>query len=106
MWRCRSIFSTGCRTVCLLSRRRWFEPVSIAFHAINLTPISLNDSVVVIGAGMVGLFVVQALRAAGCGTIIAVDIEQNKLDMALKLGADHGLLAGQVDVPEAVRWAD
>jgi L-iditol 2-dehydrogenase len=79
------------------------EPVSIAFHAVNLTPISLNDSVVVIGAGMVGLFVVQALRAAGCGTIIAVDIEQSKLDTALKLGADHGLLAGAVDVPEAVR---
>ena len=79
------------------------EPVSIAFHAINLTPISLNDSVVVIGAGMVGLFVVQALRAAGCGKIIAVDLEQNKLDLALKLGADHALLAGQVDVPEEVR---
>ncbi|MEE4164737.1 MAG: galactitol-1-phosphate 5-dehydrogenase [Desulfocapsaceae bacterium] len=79
------------------------EPVSIAFHAINLTPISLNDSAVVIGAGMVGLFVVQALRAAGCGTIIAVDLEQGKLDMAQKLGADHGLLAGQIDVPEAVR---
>jgi L-iditol 2-dehydrogenase len=79
------------------------EPVSIAFHAINLTPISLNDSVVVIGAGMVGLFVVQALRAAGCGKIIAVDLEQNKLDLALKLGADHVLLAGRVDVPEEVR---
>jgi L-iditol 2-dehydrogenase len=79
------------------------EPVSIAFHAIALTPISLNDSAVVIGAGMVGLFVIQALRAAGCGTIIAVDLEQNKLDMALQLGADHGLLAHEIDVAEAVR---
>lgn len=79
------------------------EPVSIAFHAVNLTPISLNDSAVVIGAGMVGLFVVQALRAAGCGKIIAVDLEQNKLDLALKFGADHVLLAGQLDVPEEVR---
>ena len=79
------------------------EPVSIAFHAISLTPISLNDSAVVIGSGMVGIFVVQALRAAGCGTVIAVDLEQSKLDLALKLGADHGLLAGEVDVPEEVR---
>lgn len=79
------------------------EPVSIAFHAINLTPVSLNDSVVVVGAGMVGLFVVQALRAAGCGVIIAVDLEQNKLDLALKLGADHGLLADRVDVATEVR---
>ena len=78
------------------------EPVSIAFHAVNLTPVSLNDSAVVIGVGMVGLFVVQALRAAGCGTIIAVDLEQNKLDLAKKLGADHGLLADTVDVAQEV----
>ena len=79
------------------------EPVSIAFHAISLTPVSLNDSVVVIGSGMVGLFVIQALRAAGCGTVIAVDLEQSKLDLALKLGADRGLLANQVDVVKEVQ---
>ncbi len=79
------------------------EPVSIAFHAVTLTPVALNDSAVVIGSGMVGIFVIQALRAAGCGTIIAVDLEQNKLDLALELGADHGLLADQVNVAEEVR---
>ncbi len=79
------------------------EPVSIAFHAVTLTPVSLNDSAVVIGAGMVGLFVIQALRAAGCGTIIAVDLEQSKLDLARELGADHGLLANAIDVAEEVR---
>jgi L-iditol 2-dehydrogenase len=79
------------------------EPVSIAFHAVTLTPVSLNDSAVVIGSGMVGLFVIQALRAAGCGTIIAVDLEQSKLDLARVLGANHGLLANAVDVAEEVR---
>jgi len=84
-------------------RAAMVEPVSIAFHSVALTPISLNDSAVVIGAGMIGLLVIQALRTAGCGTIIAVDLEQNKLDLALQLGADHALLAGQVDVAEEVR---
>jgi L-iditol 2-dehydrogenase len=79
------------------------EPVSIAFHAVSLTPVSLNDSVVVIGSGMVGIFVIQALRAAGCGTVIAVDLEQSKLDLALKLGADYGLLADKVDVVREVQ---
>ena len=79
------------------------EPVSIAFHAVGLTPITLNDTAVVIGAGMVGIFVIQALRAAGCGKIIAVDLEKNKLDLALKLGADYVLQAEQVDVAEEVR---
>ena len=78
------------------------EPVSIAFHGVALTPISLNDSALVIGAGMVGIFVIQALRAAGCGNIIAVDIERNKLQMAQKLGADYALQATQVNVAEEV----
>jgi len=79
------------------------EPVSIAFHAVSLTPITLGDCAVVIGSGMVGIFVIQALRAAGCGTIIAVDLEKEKLDLALQLGADFALQAGQDDVAEEVR---
>jgi L-iditol 2-dehydrogenase len=70
------------------------EPVSIAFHAVNRTPLTLNDSVVVYGAGMIGLLVIQALRLAGCGTIIAVDVDEAKLVLAKNLGADHGINAG------------
>jgi len=78
------------------------EPLSVATHAVNRTPKSPTDTAVVVGAGMVGLLVVQALRAAGCGRIIAVDIDQNRLDLACKLGADMGLRADQCDVPGEV----
>jgi L-iditol 2-dehydrogenase len=79
------------------------EPVSIAVHAANCTPVSLGDTAAVVGVGMVGLLVVQALRAAGCGKIIAVDIEPQKLDLALELGAEVGLNANECDVPAEVR---
>ncbi len=79
------------------------EPVSIAFHAVALTPISLGDSAVVIGSGMVGIFVIQALRAAGCGQVIAVDLEQSKVELAVELGADIGLRADKVEVAEEVQ---
>jgi L-iditol 2-dehydrogenase len=79
------------------------EPVSIAVHAVGINPASLGDTAVVVGAGMVGLLVVQALRVAGCGKIIAVDLEQEKLDLAQKLGADIGLKADACDVPQEVR---
>jgi len=79
------------------------EPLSVAFHAVNRTPISLGDTAVVVGTGMVGLLVVQALRAAGCGRIVAVDLQQRRLDLALRLGADEGLRPDAVDVPAAVR---
>ncbi|MBW1696155.1 MAG: galactitol-1-phosphate 5-dehydrogenase [Deltaproteobacteria bacterium] len=78
------------------------EPVAVALHAINLTPISLNDSAVVVGAGMIGTFIIQQLNAAGCGKIIAIDIEQEKLNLALTLGATAGLNPNKCDVPKEV----
>ena len=78
------------------------EPLSVAVHAVGRTPISLNDTAVVVGSGMVGLLVIQALRAAGCGRIIAVDIDQNRLDLACKLGADVGLKSDDCNVTEEV----
>jgi L-iditol 2-dehydrogenase len=83
------------------------EPLSVAVHAVNLTPITLYDTAVVVGAGMVGLLVIQALRVAGCGKIIAVDIEQSKLDLAAQLGAGELLRTDLMDVPaEVLRLTD
>ena len=64
------------------------EPFSIAFHAARRTPLSLNDTAVVVGAGMIGLALVQTLRLAGCGRVIAVDMIPEKLTLAKSLGAD------------------
>jgi L-iditol 2-dehydrogenase len=78
------------------------ESVSIAFHAANRTPIRLGDTAVVVGTGMIGLLVVQTLRLAGCGRIIAVDIDDYKLERACELGADEGLNSRNVDVAAEV----
>jgi len=83
------------------------EPLSIAFHSVNITPISLNDSAVVVGAGMVGLLVIQALRASGCGQIIAVDIDPDRLNLACRLGANRGLLSDSPDIVQQIlRFTD
>ena len=78
------------------------EPVAIAMHAVNRSRVRLDDTAVVVGAGVIGLLAVQVLRAAGCGRILAVDLDQNKLDLACKLGADEGLRSDQVDVAAEV----
>jgi L-iditol 2-dehydrogenase len=44
------------------------EPVSIALHAVGRAPIRLNDTAVVVGAGMIGLMIIQVLRAAGASS--------------------------------------
>ena len=69
------------------------EPVSIALHAVSLLPIRGGETAVVVGAGMIGLLVLQALRAAGCGRVICVDLDASKLEMAKQLGADETFLS-------------
>jgi L-iditol 2-dehydrogenase len=63
------------------------EPAAVALHAVNLTPVSVNDTAVVVGAGMIGLFVIQMLKMSGCTRIVAVDVDAEKLALAGKLGA-------------------
>ena len=69
------------------------EAVSIAVHAAKITEIRPGSSAAVIGAGMIGVLAVQAFRQYGCGKVFAVDLEQNKLDVARRLGADETFLA-------------
>jgi L-iditol 2-dehydrogenase len=79
------------------------EPLSVAVHAVGLSPLTLNDTAVVAGAGMVGLLIVQVLRAAGCGRIVAVDLQKDRLDLALRYGADVALNPKETDVASEVR---
>jgi threonine dehydrogenase-like Zn-dependent dehydrogenase len=74
------------------------EPVAVASHAVELTPVSLSDTAVVVGSGMIGLFLIQVLRTRGCGRIIAVDLEDSKLELARRLGADFGLNPDRQDI--------
>jgi L-iditol 2-dehydrogenase len=76
------------------------EAVSVALHAVSLVKVAPQNNVLVVGAGMIGLLIVQALRAVGCSRIYASDVDQTRLNLAQEFGA-VGLpegpgLAGQV----------
>jgi len=81
------------------------EPVAVAAHAVSLTPVAVGDTAVVVGVGMIGLCLVQVLRAAGCARVFAVDLEAGKLELARKLGADAVLDPQKTDVAKAVAEA-
>ena len=70
------------------------EPVSIAVHARNLTPIEPGDTALVFGAGLIGLMTVQVLKNTAVKQIIAVDIDEGKLKVAREVGAHHVLNSG------------
>ena len=63
------------------------EPTSIAVHAVRRSGIKNGNTAVVVGSGMIGLLVIQALRWAGASRIIAIDRVKERLAMARQLGA-------------------
>jgi L-iditol 2-dehydrogenase len=80
------------------------EPLSVGVHAIRRCGIGVGDFVAVIGAGAVGLMILQVAKASGAEVLIA-DLVESKLALAKKLGADHVIDAGKRDTVEAVREA-
>ena len=78
------------------------EAVSIAVHAVNRGMPAEGETAIVVGAGMIGLLTIQVLKVKGVRSIIAVDVDAGKLELARRMGAAHALDATAVDVPAAV----
>ena len=77
------------------------EPMSVGFHAVSRAQVTDNDVVVVIGCGMVGLgAVVRAVRRGA--TVIAVDLSEEKLDIAKSLGAKFGINSAKDKIADKV----
>jgi S-(hydroxymethyl)glutathione dehydrogenase / alcohol dehydrogenase len=71
--------------------------------AINVADLGYGSSAMVIGCGAVGLSAVQGARLAGATTIIAVDRNRARLDLALQLGATHAIEVPGEDAPATAR---
>ena len=73
------------------------EPMSVGFHAVSRAQVTDSDVVLVIGCGMVGMGAVvrSALRGA---TVIAADIDDEKLQLAREMGASYTLNTKTDDV--------
>ena len=78
------------------------EAVSVAVHAANRTPVSLGDTAVVVGSGMIGLLVIQAIKQKGCTQVIATDLNPQRLEVAKKLGADITINVSKEDATAKV----
>ncbi len=79
------------------------EPTTVAVHAVRRTPIQGGETAVVVGTGMIGLLTVQALKVAGCGKVVAIDLADEKLELARSLGADVALNPKTDNVLDAVK---
>ena len=64
------------------------EPAAVASHAYRITPVGLNENAAVVGAGLIGLLLLDVLKASVSGKIIALDTNPSRQEAALKRGAD------------------
>jgi L-iditol 2-dehydrogenase len=63
------------------------EAVSVALHGVSLAQVKDGATALVLGAGMIGLLTLQALRAAGCTRVFVADVDSTRLKLAQDLGA-------------------
>ena len=78
------------------------EPLAVAMHAVNITPFSLLDTVVIVGAGTIGLLTLLCVRLRGAGRVIVTDRSAHRLDVARSLGADDAINVDEADPVETI----
>jgi L-iditol 2-dehydrogenase len=79
------------------------EPLSVATHSVNVTPTKMGDSLLVIGAGVVGLLIMMVARNRVGGDVFVTDLIDFKLDLAKKLSAKAVVHSGREDPLKRVR---
>jgi L-iditol 2-dehydrogenase len=78
------------------------EAVSVALHAVRIASVTGGESVLVIGAGMIGLLILQAAKAAGSSRVFIADIDESRLNLAAQVGATGVLHSSGADLVSEV----
>ncbi|GAP85300.1 putative sorbitol dehydrogenase [Rosellinia necatrix] len=76
------------------------EPLAVAVHIVRQAGVAPGQSVVVMGAGPVGLLCAAAAAAFGATTVVSVDIVASKLEFARTFGSTHAYLSRRVPAEE------
>jgi (R,R)-butanediol dehydrogenase / meso-butanediol dehydrogenase / diacetyl reductase len=74
------------------------EPMAVAYHGVNRSGAGEGTKAVVFGAGPVGLGAAIGLKSKGAAHVVVVDVVQNRLEKALKVGADAVINSAEEDV--------
>ncbi|HID90838.1 TPA: alcohol dehydrogenase [Candidatus Bathyarchaeota archaeon] len=86
-----------------LTEATLIEPFAVAVHAVRKSGIEIGSRVAILGAGTIGLSVLQCARLAGASDVVVTDIYDHRLRLARGLGADHAINVRTTDPIEFVR---
>lgn len=79
------------------------EPLAVAWHATNISPFKVDDSVLILGGGPIGLGVVQVLKLRGAKNNMVSKLMENRKKICLDYGATHILDPRKVCVAQKTR---
>lgn len=86
-----------------LAEAATIEPAGIILHGIHKIDISLGDSAAVVGVGALGYFAVRFAKLSGARPVIAVDVDEAKLELARQAGADTAINSAREDAAASIR---
>lgn len=78
------------------------EAVAVSLHSINIAALKTGDACVIVGAGMIGTFIIKLLRISGASKIISIDSNPKRLEHSLIAGAHHSFLSTEDHIYEKV----
>jgi L-iditol 2-dehydrogenase len=79
------------------------EPLACVLHGVEEAKVKLGDTVVIIGAGPIGMLHLLTVKAVGAEKAIIIDLIDERLDFAEKLGADETVNAEKTNVVEEIK---
>lgn len=79
------------------------EPAAVTLHGLNRINIKAGDTVAVLGCGTIGLFAIRLAKLLGATRIIAVDLAEEKLETAQKLGATILINSAKTNATEKIK---
>lgn len=82
------------------------EPATVAYHAVRRTMPTPSELVLVQGCGPIGLLTLQAARAAGAGSVIAIEPNELRRDKAVAVGADEAITPEEAKERFGAKGAD
>ncbi len=82
------------------------EPLAVALHAVRTSGLTLGQSVLVMGAGAIGLLVMQLARKMGAGKVLITEVAKNRMEAAEELGAQHVFNPLEDDLREIRKLTD
>lgn len=78
------------------------EPLAVGLHATSLGGVSLGQSVVILGAGCIGLVTLLSAKARGASRVIVADLHDKRLEFARNMGADYVINVQKEDLLQRI----